>query len=49
MLKNKKGLVGIIILIIILVILAAIVYFLFAVVDKNCLLECVKWNEIIKP
>jgi len=47
--KNKKGLIGIIILIIILVALAAITYFLFAVVNKDCLFKCLEWNKIIKP
>ena len=47
--ENKKGLVGLIILIIILVILAAIVYFLFAVVSKDCIITCLEWDKLIKP
>lgn len=47
--KNKKGLAGIIILIVILVLLAAITYFLFSVVNKDCLFKCLEWNQIINP
>ena len=46
---NKKGLVGLVILIILLVVLAAITYFLFSVVSKDCVIQCLEWDKIIKP